>query len=140
VIAAIILKVNPLLFIHKFSATCVPKLAGASEEEIANDYALSRVGREPLRERSLLRLSMEPLFASNQEAALNMFSCRWVFGWLLVHYIRTNSDQTRPETISTFLKMLEEQYGGTREYIKQHTELTDNDITTIRDNLLYLQA
>ena len=87
-IAAIILKVNLLLFVHNFSSTCVPKLAGASEEEIASDYALSRVGREPLRERSLLRLSMEPLFASNQEAALNMFSCRWVFGWLLVHYIR----------------------------------------------------
>lgn len=43
---------------------------------IANDYALTRVGREPARQMILARLTKEPLFASNNEAALNMFTCR----------------------------------------------------------------
>jgi len=100
-------------------AAIILKLAGVSDEEIANDYALTRIGREPLRERSLIRLSMEPLFASNHEAALNMFTCR-------------------TETMLEFLKMLQNQYGGVEEYIKQYTGISDDDIVIIRDNLLYL--
>lgn len=52
------------------------KLAGVDDRLIAEDYALTRVGREPARERIMARLREEPLFASNNEAALNMFSCR----------------------------------------------------------------
>jgi hypothetical protein len=54
------------------------QLAGVNNETIAEDYALTRVGREPLREKIMARLSVEPLFASNNEAALNMFACRSV--------------------------------------------------------------
>lgn len=52
------------------------KLAGVDDELISRDYALTRVGREPAREMIMARLSKEPLFASNNEAALNMFTCR----------------------------------------------------------------
>jgi hypothetical protein len=52
------------------------QLAGVPDEEISKDYALTRVGREPAREMIMTRLSKEPLFASNNEAALNMFTCR----------------------------------------------------------------
>ena len=41
------------------------------------EYALSRVGREPAREMIMARLVKEPLFASNNDAALNMFTCRY---------------------------------------------------------------
>jgi len=52
------------------------QLAGVNDEIIAEDYALTRVGREPAREKIMARLRKEPLFASNNEAVLNMFSCR----------------------------------------------------------------
>jgi hypothetical protein len=98
-------------------AAIILKLAGVSDEEIANDYALTRIGREPLRERSLIRLSMEPLFATNHEAALNMFTCR-------------------TETMLEFLKMLQNQYGGVEEYIKQYTGISDDDIIIIIGRLV----
>lgn len=53
------------------------QLAGVDDETIAHEYALTRVGREPAREMIMARLSQEPLFASNNEAALNMFTCRY---------------------------------------------------------------
>lgn len=52
------------------------QLAGVDDDAIADDYALTRVGREPAREMIMARLSKEALFASNNEAALNMFTCR----------------------------------------------------------------
>ena len=52
------------------------ELAGVDNESIAQDYALTRIGREPIRELIMGRLALEPIFASNNEAALNMFTCR----------------------------------------------------------------
>jgi hypothetical protein len=63
--------------VHSF-VTSIIQLAGVDDEFIANDYALTRIGREPIREIIMNRLAMEPLFASNNEAALNMFTCRYV--------------------------------------------------------------
>lgn len=54
------------------------QLAGVDDEAVSRDYALTRVGREPAREMIMARLVKEPLFASNNEAALNMFTCRCV--------------------------------------------------------------
>lgn len=53
------------------------KLAGIDDEAVSRDYALTRVGREPARAMIMARLAKEPLFASNNEAALNMFTCRY---------------------------------------------------------------
>jgi hypothetical protein len=53
------------------------KLAGIDDETVSRDYALTRVGREPAREMIMTRLAKEPLFASNNDAALNMFTCRY---------------------------------------------------------------
>ena len=44
---------------------------------MSRDYALTRVGREPAREMIMARLAKEPLFASNNDAALIMFTCRY---------------------------------------------------------------
>jgi len=44
---------------------------------VSRDYALTRVGREPAREMIMARLAKEPIFASNNDAALNMFTCRY---------------------------------------------------------------
>ncbi|KAG5350481.1 hypothetical protein C0989_010836 [Termitomyces sp. Mn162] len=58
-------------------AAILLKLAGVNNSAIAEDYALTRVGREPARAMIMARLSKEPLFASNNDAALNMFTCRY---------------------------------------------------------------
>jgi hypothetical protein len=52
------------------------RLAGIDDKTIADDYALTRIGREPCREKIMARLTKEPLFAENNQAALNMFTCR----------------------------------------------------------------
>lgn len=93
------------------------KLAGVDDESIADDYALSRIGREPVREMVMKRLAMEPIFASNNEAALNMFTCR-------------------RETMMAFLPSMQEKYGGVEAYCKQHLGLSDEDIDRIRSNIL----
>ncbi|TFK64054.1 hypothetical protein BDN72DRAFT_872181 [Pluteus cervinus] len=93
------------------------KLADVDDDAIADEYSLSRIGREPAREKIMSRLSKEPLFASNNEAALNMFTCR-------------------RETMLAFLNLLQEKYGGVHQYLKQNLGLTDEDIATIRSNIL----
>lgn len=44
---------------------------------IAEDYALTRIGREPVRELVMARLAKIPLFSANNEAALNMLTSRY---------------------------------------------------------------
>jgi len=98
-------------------AAILLKLAGVDNQVIANDYALTRIGREPARAMIIERLSKEPLFATNNEAALNMFSCR-------------------DSTMLAFLDLLDTKYSGVEEYIKRFCELNSEDIITIRHNLL----
>ncbi|KAJ7129334.1 protein-tyrosine phosphatase-like protein [Mycena epipterygia] len=98
-------------------AAILLKLAGVDNEAISNDYALTRIGREPARAMIIERLSKEPLFASNSEAALNMFTCRHI-------------------TMSAFLDMLDAKYSGVEEYVKRFADLSDEDIIIIRRNLL----
>lgn len=52
------------------------KLAGVSDEDIAKDYALTRVGREPERALVISRLSKEPTFANDKESMLNLLESR----------------------------------------------------------------
>ncbi|KAN0140336.1 tyrosine-protein phosphatase [Lactarius tabidus] len=92
-------------------------LAGVSNDAISADYALTRIGREPMRPIVLSRLAREPIFASDPTAAHNMLS-------------------SREETMQAFIKMLDERYGGVKEYVRRMCGLTDQDISTIRQNLL----
>jgi len=92
-------------------------LAGVSKDAISADYALTRIGREPMRPLVLSRLAREPIFASDPTAAHNMLS-------------------SREETMQAFIIMLDERYGGVEEYVRHMCGLTDQDIATIRQNLL----
>ncbi|CAA7260109.1 unnamed protein product [Cyclocybe aegerita] len=98
-------------------AAILLKLAGVDSDAISTDYALTRVGREPAREKIMARLSKEPLFASNNEAALNMFTCRH-------------------ETMQAFLVHFDEKYGGVDNYVKHYVGLSDEEIATIKRNML----
>ncbi|KAL1708543.1 protein-tyrosine phosphatase-like protein [Schizophyllum commune] len=100
-------------------AAILLKLAGVDTELIAQDYALTRIGREPAREMIMQRLSQENLFASNKEMALNMLSCR-------------------ADVIPAFFTMVDQKYGGVEAYLKKYLDLTDDDINTIRRHLLTL--
>ncbi|KAL4264489.1 Protein-tyrosine phosphatase-like protein [Pleurotus pulmonarius] len=102
-------------------AAILLKLAGVDNESIAKDYALTRVGREPARPMIMARLAKEPLFASNNEAALNMFTCRH-------------------ETMTSFLELLDKNYGGVEEYLKKYINLSDAEINRIRENILVPSA
>ena len=62
------------------------KLAGVDDETIAEDYALTRVGREPARAMVMARLAKVPLFAANHEAALNMLTSRYVHSLPYGHF------------------------------------------------------
>ncbi|KAJ7639191.1 protein-tyrosine phosphatase-like protein [Roridomyces roridus] len=97
-------------------AAILLKLAGVNNDLIAKDYALTRVGREPARAMIMSRLQKEPIFQSNNEAALNMFSCH-------------------AETMTAFLEMLDSRYSGVETYVKTFG-LSDEDIATIRRNIL----
>ncbi|KAG2033638.1 protein-tyrosine phosphatase-like protein [Suillus americanus] len=98
-------------------AAILLKLAGVDNHFISQDYSLTRVGREPDRAKVLGRLMKEPLFAANSEAAMRMLTSRY-------------------ETMRAFFNLLEEKYGGVETYVKTYTELTDEDLKTIRSNLV----
>ncbi|KDQ64425.1 hypothetical protein JAAARDRAFT_28056 [Jaapia argillacea MUCL 33604] len=98
-------------------AAIVLKLAGVHDGTIAEEYALTRVGREPARKFVMARLAKVPFFAKNTEAALNMLTCR-------------------PETMTAFLSLLQDKYGGVEEYARSYARLSDGDIATIRRNLM----
>jgi hypothetical protein len=54
------------------------QLAGVADDAIAEDYSLSRIGREPIREMVMERLSTIPMFATDNEKAMNMLTSRYV--------------------------------------------------------------
>ncbi|TBU33100.1 protein-tyrosine phosphatase-like protein [Dichomitus squalens] len=98
-------------------AALLLKLAGVDDENIARDYALTRVGREPAREMVMRRLALVPFFASNTEGALSMLS-------------------SRHETMIAFLRMLHDRYGGAEAYVQNVVGLSADDIATIKRNFL----
>ncbi|KAF8592198.1 hypothetical protein K439DRAFT_1643807 [Ramaria rubella] len=99
-------------------AALILKLAGVDNEVIAEDYALTRVGREPQSAVIMARLAKEPIFAENKDAAFSMLS-------------------SRHETMTAFLDLLEEKYGGVERYLAERLEFRAEDITTIRRNILF---
>jgi len=80
------------------------------------------------------RLAMEPLFASNNEAALNMFTCRCVGN--VHHPCNLKKLFCRRETMMAFLPLLQEKYSGVEAYCKQYLGLSDGDIHRIQSNIL----
>lgn len=110
------------------------QLAGVEDEFISKDYALTRVGREPAREKIMARLSKEPLFASNNEAALNMFTCRQVIP--LSQILKRLTRDESHETMQAFLEHFDKKYGGVDEYVKRYVGFSDEEIAVIKRNLL----
>lgn len=138
VMAALILKVSIVVTI---CCTCFIlfhfQLADVDNSTIAEDYALTRVGREPARDKVMARLLQMPLFATDNEAMLNMFTCRQVV-YLLNSADRCSHSRLlhRSETMISFLQLLDGKYGGVESYLKTHVGITDEEIHIIRRNIL----
>ncbi|KAH8830255.1 protein-tyrosine phosphatase-like protein [Flagelloscypha sp. PMI_526] len=98
-------------------AAIILRLADVDTENITADYALTRIGREPGREMILARLLKEPMFQNNNQAALNLLTCR-------------------ADTMAAFLDHFDEKYGGVDQYCKDFLGLTQDDLYTIKNNLL----
>lgn len=82
----------------------------------------------------MARLSKEPLFASNNEAALNMFTCRQVIP--LSQILKRLTRDESHETMQAFLEHFDKKYGGVDEYVKRYVGFSDEEIAVIKRNLL----
>ncbi|KDQ17048.1 hypothetical protein BOTBODRAFT_30437 [Botryobasidium botryosum FD-172 SS1] len=93
-------------------------LAGVADDDIAKDYALSRVGLEPAREMFMSRF---PALGENSAVgALNSYSAR-------------------AETMLAVLEMMREKFGSIENFLKIYTSLTDDDLAAVRANLLVVE-
>lgn len=104
-------------------AALILDLMGAPAEHIADEYALTRIGMEPLREKLL-------------PSVIDSYGKRTGGGkegedlTPLTHLLGSYK-----KVMLAFLKNLEEEYGGAVGYMKNNLGLSDADIEEIRKNL-----
>ncbi|KIM31931.1 hypothetical protein M408DRAFT_64159, partial [Serendipita vermifera MAFF 305830] len=91
-------------------AALVLELLGVSDEAIAQDYAMTRLGLEPIRE--LLREQSKALIESYPELALALAACK------------------------CFLDLLRTKYGGAKGYFKSKCGFTDEELDLLRTTML----
>ena len=85
----------------------------------------------------MARLSKEPLFASNNEAALNMFTCRQgIYPTQDKIQAVTNYRSPSHETMKAFLDHFDEKYGGAEQYLERYVGFTQEEISQIKNNIL----
>ncbi|KAG8933861.1 hypothetical protein FRC00_012734 [Tulasnella sp. 408] len=98
------------------AAMLILDLVGVPDEEIIKDYALTRVGGEPMREMMVKRYAHLLLDPEVGEAAINALSCK-------------------PSAMRASLKMLREEYGGAAGYLKGRLGFSAEDVAKIVENL-----
>lgn len=93
-------------------------IAGASEELIAFDYILSRVGIEPAREKLLAFLTKGPM-----NVDMNAPGFR-------------NLANLRASCWEAFVKAVEAEYGGFEGYVTGFLGFSEEELAKIRSNLI----
>ncbi|KAG8915167.1 hypothetical protein FRC00_007064 [Tulasnella sp. 408] len=96
-------------------------LVGVPDEEIVKDYALTRVGIEPVREMMAERFAPFLLDPEIAEATVSALSCT-------------------PSYMRATLKMLREEYGGAAGYLKDRLGFSPDDVAKIVENLSAKEA
>ena len=99
------------------------QLAGYSNEVIAREYTLTRIGTEPARDFFLKDLYSE-------KVAADPIAQRGLMGMCSVHY----------ETMAQFLEGLQEDHGGAEGYLQNVLGFSEEDKAQIKRNLLGLVA
>ncbi|KIO30404.1 hypothetical protein M407DRAFT_20471 [Tulasnella calospora MUT 4182] len=98
------------------AAMLILDLVGVPDEEIVKDYALTRVGGEPMREMMVKRFAPLLLDPEVGEATISALSCK-------------------PSSMRATLKMLREEYGGAAGYLKDRLGFSAEDVAKIIENL-----
>ncbi|KAJ6631342.1 protein-tyrosine phosphatase-like protein [Mycena sp. CBHHK59/15] len=102
-------------------ACIILMLLGVDDTDIVNDYTLTTAGLEPANAALGARFQQIPVFRDNWKGVTNMGS-------------------SRPESMSGIIAMIREKYGGAAAYLTAHTSLKENDLDTVRHNLLAKKA
>jgi len=100
-------------------AALVLELVGVSDEAIAQDYALTRVGLEPVRE--VLAAQFKDMLTAHPEVATAMAA-------------------SSADVMLKLLDLLRTKYGGARGWFKQCAGLTDEELDEIKAGLLVESA
>ncbi|KAF2809719.1 uncharacterized protein BDZ99DRAFT_388632 [Mytilinidion resinicola] len=98
-------------------AAVIMGLAGCSDDQIANDYAMTRVGIEPHRE-ALLGMLMQ-----------------WNKSWTMETPGMHEFSQIKGANIKAVLEIVQGKYGGMEGYVKKDLGFSDEDIQKIIANL-----
>lgn len=91
-------------------------LAGASDEEIAEEYALSEIGLVGMKEGMVERLMQIEAISRDREGVERMVG-------------------SRKEVMIATIEMVRSKYGGVGGYLKSHCGLKDEDLQTTRKNI-----
>ena len=91
-------------------------LAGVSDEEIAEEYALSEIGLVDIREEMVERLMQVEAISRDREGVERMVG-------------------SRKEVMLATIQMIGGKYGGVEGYLRNHSGLKDEDLQRIRKNI-----
>jgi len=92
-------------------------LLGVSDDDIIHDYTLTTVGLKPVLPMLSERFQKVQVYRDNWEGLQNMGSAK-------------------PATMAATLKIIREKYGGVDGYFTGHTNLTEENLATIRKSFL----
>ena len=117
------------------------QLLGVGDENIVHDYALTTVGLQPAFPLLALRFQKEDAFRNNWKGVISLGTAKCVnflfsvclIAWSMQGLIEMTD---RPESMRDVLKVIETEFGGVEEYVRQMTSLTSKDFERIRRNLL----
>ena len=91
-------------------------LAGVSDEEIAEEYALSEIGLVDMREEMVERLMQVEAISRDREGVERMVG-------------------SRKDVMLATIQMIGGKYGGVEGYLRNHSGLKDEDLQRIRKNI-----
>ena len=120
-------------------ALCM-KIAGVDDEVVAREYELSEVGMEGRRSNIVEHLVKKEGDREKAEKAVSAKSVSHECddGWIGGLAMRLNADTCfrRYENMLAVLQMMKEKYGGAEGYVKSRCGFGDEDVATVRRNLL----
>ena len=106
-------------------------MLGVSDEDIARDYSLTRIGLEPIRE--ILNEQFKDFMAAYPKAALALASSEYVpphFRW------RKSLTRLSASSMHEFLHLLRTKYGSSRAYFVKEAGFTDEELDVLCERLV----
>ncbi|KAK5108479.1 hypothetical protein LTR62_008297 [Meristemomyces frigidus] len=89
---------------------------GASEEEIADEYALTDLGLAEKKPEFIERLLQNPALQGNREGVMNMVS-------------------SKKENMLASIEMIREDFGSPERYMKEYCKLSEDEVERVKKNV-----